>query len=148
MQKVSRPKDPARKHTRKAPVKKRPAPVGTLPAGLTGEVARSKWREKEPQLRDRLNLLDIDDDILILYCNCWQSLVDCQTVLAKKGRYNTMDTGYETRRPAAIDEQKWIAQIRQLADALGMTPKSGRRVTVRSGSGDGLKEFLEAGPPK
>ncbi|MCU0871968.1 MAG: phage terminase small subunit P27 family [Pirellulaceae bacterium] len=115
-----------------------------LPPELTGDTARQVWRETEPRLRDRLNLLDIDDRILILYCNCWQLLKDCQDVLAKEGRYVTMeDTGYVSRHPAAVDEQKAIAQIRQLACELGMTPKSGRRVKVRSGDADPLKAFLE-----
>jgi P27 family predicted phage terminase small subunit len=103
------------------------------------------WRETEPRLRDRLNLLDIDDRILVLYCNCWQLLLDCQQVLKEEGRYCTMeDTGYVSRHPAAVDEKNAIAQIRQLASELGMTPKSGRRVKVRSGDGDALKEFLAA----
>lgn len=117
------------------------------PCELTGPVARTVWRESEPKLRDRLNLLDIDHRILILYCNCWQLLTDCQQVLAKEGRYVTMeDTGYVSRHPAAVDEKNTIAQIRQLAAELGMTPKAGKRVTVRSGDGDALMAFLNQRP--
>lgn len=118
-----------------------------LPVELSGDVARRVWLETEPRLRDRLNLLDIDERILVLYCNCWQLLTECQDVLRRKGRYVTMeDTGYVSRHPAAVDEKNTIAQIRQLAAELGMTPKSGRRVKVRSGDGDALKAFLAARP--
>ena len=143
VQKTSRRKDPPRKRKGAAAL----TPADPLPVELSGEVARRVWRETEPRLRDRLNLLDIDDRILILYCNCWQLLTDCQDVLAKQGRYITMeDTGYVSRHPAAVDEKNAIAQIRQLAAELGMTPKSGHRVKVRSGDGDALKQFLDAGP--
>lgn len=118
-----------------------------LPIELSGDVAKRVWRETEPRLRDRLNLLDIDDRILILYCNCWQLLTECQDVLRREGRYVTMEeTGYVARHPAAVDEKNTIAQIRQLAAELGMTPKSGRRVKVRSGDGDALKAFLQQKP--
>lgn len=103
--------------------------------------------DEEPKLRDRINLLDIDKRLLVLYCNCWQLLCECQEVLREEGRYMKIEkSGYPLRHPAAIDEKNTIAQIRQLAAELGMTPKSGRRVKVRSGDGDALKAFLEARP--
>lgn len=118
-------------------------PKENLPCELSGDVAKRVWLDTEPKLRDRLNLLDIDDRLLVLYCNCWQLLTDCQEVLRKEGRYVTMEeTGYVSRHPAALDEKNTIAQIRQLAAELGMTPKSGRRVKVRSGHGDALKAFM------
>jgi len=136
---------------KKSPAKKKSATskkkLDGLPVELSGEAARRVWRETEPLLRDRLNLLDIDHRILVLYCNCWQLLTECQEVLRTEGRYVTMeDTGYVSRHPAAVDEKNTIAQIRQLAGELGMTPKAGRRVKVRTGDGDQLKAFLEGKP--
>lgn len=139
---MSRPQNARPKRKGKAD-----AVADSLPVELSGDVARRVWIETEPRLRDRLNLLDIDERILILYCNCWQLLIDCQKVLTKEGRYVTMqDTGYVSRHPAAVDEKNAIAQIRQLAAELGMTPKSGRRVKIRSGDGDSLKAFLASKP--
>lgn len=117
------------------------------PVELTGEVARKVWAETEPALRDRLSLLEIDLRTLILYCNAWQLLTECQQVLAEEGRYIQMETGYVARHPAAIDEAKAVSQIRQLAQELGMSPKSRRGVKVRSAEGDPLKDFL-GGRPK
>ena len=92
-------------------------------------------------------MLDIDSGILILYCNAWQLLTECQAVLRSEPRYiKYEDSGHVGRHPAAIDEKNTIAQIRQLAAELGMTPKAGKRVKVRSGAGDGLKAFLEGKP--
>ena len=147
--KTVKKKPPAKKPVRKkkAQAKKRfTTPTVHVPAELTGDVARRVWQETEPQLRDRLNLLDIDSRTLILYCQCWQLLHDCQCVLQREGRYITMESGYVSRHPAAVDEKNAIAQIRQLAAELGMTPKSGRRVKVREGSGDALQAFLDGAP--
>ena len=141
-----RKKATKRKSPRVSPETRAAKAAENLPVELSGDVARRVWRETEPQLRDRLNLLDIDHRILVLYANCWQLLTECQEVLRREGRYITMETGYVSRHPAAVDEKNAIAQIRQLAAELGMTPKAGKRVKVRSGDGDALKGFLQRQP--
>ena len=117
-----------------------------MPAELTGDVARRVWSETWNKLVERLGTLDIDRRNLVLYCNAWQLLSDCQATLAEEGRYIQMSTGYVARHPAAIDEKNAIGQIRQLAAELGMSPKSRKGVKVRSGEGDPLKAFLAEQP--
>jgi len=142
-------KSPAKKRAAKKrqPTKKRAVlDKLDLPEELSGDVARRMWSTTEPQLRDRLNLLDIDRSVLVLYCNTWQLLYEAEQTLAAEGRYLTMPTGYVARHPAAIDQKDAMGQIRRLAAELGMTPKAGRRVKIRSGDGDALQAFLQDRP--
>lgn len=149
--KVAKKRAPARKK-RKAPAKRAPRkrkPVDDgLPVELLGDVARDWWRRLEPDLRSRLNLLTLDRGALILLCNCWQQYVETQAVLKKESRYIvTGANGYQQLHPAATEEHKLKAQIRQLQAELGMSIKSRKGVRVKSGDSDPIKAFL-AGSPK
>ena len=142
-------KRPAKK---KAPVKRKPRkkappkPVYDYPLELLGEVARDWWRRLEPDLRNRLNLLSVDRGALILLCNSWQRLAEVQRVLSNEDRYLvTGENGYQQIHPAAVDEHKLNAQIRQLQAELGMSIKARKGVRVKSGDDDPLKAFLKAG---
>jgi P27 family predicted phage terminase small subunit len=153
-QKAAPAKQVAKKATRRKPASKpvppkppAPCPVDLEHPDLSGEVARRVWRELWPDLQDRLTMLSIDRRCLVLYANAWQLLSEAQATLKHEGRYFTSEKGYVMRHPAAVDEARCVAQIRQLAAELGMSPKARKGVKVRTGDGDALKAFLAAQPP-
>jgi P27 family predicted phage terminase small subunit len=130
----------------KRPARKKPVPADDTPIELLGDVARDWWRRLEPDLKTRLNLLSVDRGALILLCNAWQRLADVQKVLSTEPRYPvTGENGYRQIHPAAVDEHKINAQIRQLQAELGMSIKSRKGVRVKSGASDALGDFLKGG---
>jgi P27 family predicted phage terminase small subunit len=142
--KAAKKKAPVKRAPRKKAVKK---VKDDLPVELLGAVARDWWRRLEPDLRSRLNLLSVDRGALILLCNSWQRLAEVQAILAREDRFPvTGENGYQQIHPAAVDEHKLSAQIRQLQAELGMSIKSRKGVRVKSGEDDPLKVFLAAGP--
>jgi P27 family predicted phage terminase small subunit len=149
---VKKRPDPKKKPSRKKKAPRKPrgkkaAPGIDYPVELLGEVARDWWRRLESDLRNRLNLLSVDRGALILLCNSWQRLAEVQAVLAKAERYPvTGENGYQQIHPAAVDEHKLNAQIRQLQAELGMSIKARKGVRVKSGDGDPLKAFLAGAP--
>jgi P27 family predicted phage terminase small subunit len=130
---------------RKRATRKRPVDDG-YPVSLLGDVARQKWREVEPQLRERMQLLGVDWGILVLYCNCWERLTQAQKAIAKDGLYERVGSnGASASTAARVDENRLMTQIRQLSQELGMSIKARKGVKMTGGDSSELQAFLHGG---
>lgn len=139
-------KKPVKKKAARASRKKVEAKGIDYPPALLGDYARQKWREVEPQLRERLQLLGVDSGILILYCNCWERLSQAQQAIAEDGLYERVGSnGASAPTAARNDENRLMSQIRQLGQELGMSIRARKGVKVKSGDSDLLKAFLNGG---
>jgi len=108
----------------------------TPPEALAGDaVAIAKWHERARLLLASGLLTDLDDDILMLYCQTWSTLVHARKHLVQAdGEYALL----EKTRLGNVVHSAYLAiatrateRLKSLANELGMTPQARSRVKTQ-----------------
>jgi P27 family predicted phage terminase small subunit len=106
------------------------SPQDVLPPDHLSERAREKWLELAPVL-SRNGLLTVCDlDTLDLYCTTWVRWKDAEAALQREGMTTTAQSGYQQVSPYYTIASKSQAELRALADRLGLNPSARSRIEV------------------
>jgi P27 family predicted phage terminase small subunit len=116
----------------RAPGEVFPEPPDDLtPPDWLSEPARDKWSELAPILADQGLLTECDLDILSLYCNTWVRWREADDALQREGMTTTAQSGYQQVSPYYTIASKSQAELRALADRLGLSPSARSRIAIQ-----------------
>lgn len=114
-----------------------------MPPAWLGDVGRAKWAELYGALVKRIGMIpDLDRDVLSIYCDAWQCLVNADRTMAREGEMIDSGKGYKVAHPAARRRDKAVDLIKKLGIELGLTPNARRGLDVAVPEVDPLDEFL------
>lgn len=108
-----------------------PPPARRLaPPDWLSDLAREKWRELAPTLANQGLLTECDLDTLAVYCTTWVRWKDAEDALQGEGMTTTAQSGYQQVSPYYTIASKSQAELRALADRLGLSPSARTRIHV------------------
>ena len=110
------------------------------PPDHLSEPAHEKWLELAPVLTRNGLLSECDLDTLALYCETWVRWRTTEEALQREGMTTTAQSGYKQVSPYYTIASKSQAELRALADRLGMNPSARTRIETApvEKSNDGL----------
>ena len=106
-----------------------PPPDLSSPPWLS-ERAREKWNQMAPMLVDQGLLTACDLDTLALYCSTWDRWRGAAENLDREGSTTTAQSGYQQISPHYTIAKNSLAELRALADRLGLNPSARTRIGV------------------
>jgi len=99
------------------------------PRWLSREAA-AEWRRVVPLLEDAGVLTELDGGVLAGFCECLADLRRTSAIIERDGYSFTTESGYSAPRPEVAIRKAALAQLRQYAAHLGLSPASRTRVEV------------------
>lgn len=106
-------------------------PDDLTPPDWLSEPAREKWSELAPILAAQGLLTECDLDTLALYCATWARWKEAEEALQRDGMTTTAQSGYQQVSPYYTIASKSQAELRALADRLGLNPSARSRIDVK-----------------
>lgn len=106
-------------------------PDDLAPPDWLSEPGRNKWSELAPILASQGLLTDCDLDTLALYCTTWVRWKEAEEALQREGMTTTAQSGYQQVSPYYTIASKSQAELRALADRLGLNPSARSRISVQ-----------------
>ena len=100
-----------------------PSGVPDCPEWL-GDVGRAKWAERVAKLvaTNPKLITQIDGDMLGLYCEAWEELLDARAEIEREGPTCISDKGGTYLHPAVGRKNKAIARLKVFGALFGMSP--------------------------
>jgi len=106
-------------------------PDDLIPPDWLSEPAQAKWHELAPVLADNGLLTECDLDTLAIYCATWVRWKDAEAALQREGMTTTAQSGYKQVSPFYTIASKSQAELRALADRLGLNPSARSRISIQ-----------------
>lgn len=106
------------------------------PAEL-GKSAKKEWQRICPELVKQGLFSTLDRSVLILYCSAYGRFIDAEKELQTSGLTQKSPNGYLQKSPALQIADKALAQVRQFAIQLGLSPASRSKIGNRDVVDDG-----------
>jgi P27 family predicted phage terminase small subunit len=101
----------------------------TAPAYFN-ERQTKKWAEITAQLKHYGLLSRLDSDILTVYCETWEDYLTATEAIRRDGQVTEGHRGNPRQHPAYPIARDAAERLRKLADVMGLTPASRRRMGV------------------
>lgn len=105
-------------------------PFDLSPPVHLSKPAGEKWDELAPALASHGLLTVCDLDTLALYCATWVRWLEAEQSLQREGMTTTAQSGYQQVSPYYTIASKSLAELRALADRLGLNPSARTRIAV------------------
>lgn len=102
----------------------------------TKPIASEKWHELYEVLQARGQLELCDLDLLSLYCEGWQQIIDADLILEREGEFQTTEKGYAYAHPAVQKRNTAVERVKKIASDLGIGFRSRKGTRGAGGASD------------
>lgn len=122
----------------------RPEVVVPEPPSILKKDALAEWKRITPLLADVGLITKLDRAIVASYCVAWGRWVECEQKIRRQGMVVKSPSGYPIYSPYFTAANKALAQVRQLAEQIGLSASARSRIKAGEPAGgfDGGEDFL------
>ncbi len=131
-----------RKINKKDPSLRMRSAIPAKPQLLRDKRAKDEWTRITDMLRGAGIITEVDQKILLMYCNTFSLYREAELDIIKNGMYTTYDSGPKTN-PAVTILHKTRTDIIRMLIEMGLTPSARSRI-IALDEGDNPKESLES----